>query len=69
MKQKANILIELYASDVTNGLDHGHDHGHDHDFAFSKSNMEFAISQPKMSDCHEMKSKHINWALGLNMTN
>ena len=27
--------------------------------------MEFAISQPKISDCHETKSKHIDWSLGL----
>ena len=27
--------------------------------------MEFAISQPKWSDCHETKSKHINWTVGL----
>ena len=32
---------------------------------FSKSNMEFAISQPKWSDCHEMKSKYIDWTLRL----
>ena len=27
--------------------------------------MEFAISQPKWSNCHETKSKHINWISGL----
>ena len=27
--------------------------------------MEFPISQPKWSDCHETKSKHIDWTLGL----
>ena len=27
--------------------------------------MEFAISQPKLSDCHETNSKHIDWTLGL----
>ena len=29
--------------------------------------MEFAISQPKWSDCHRIKSKHIDWKLGLNV--
>ena len=91
----------------------GFDLGHDLDLEFSRSNIEFAISQPKMvrlprnekqtyrlnsraqmwpsgltlamtltlnfqgqiwnflylsqkwSDCHETKSKHIDWTLGL----
>ena len=66
----------------------GFDFGHDLDLQFSRSNIEFAISQPKMvrlprnekqtyrlnsrpqmwpmgSDCHETKSKHIDWTLGL----
>ena len=110
MKQKASILIELKASNVTNGFDLGHDLIN---LEFSRSNMEFAISQPKMvrlpwnkkqtywlksrpqmwpmgltlamtltlnlqgqiwdllyltqkwSDCHEIKSKYIDWTLGL----
>ena len=41
------------------------DLGHDLDLEFSRSNTEFAISQPKWSDCHETKSKHIDWTLGL----
>ena len=45
MKQKANISIELWAS---NGII-GFDLSHDHDLDFSRSNMEFAISQPKMT--------------------
>ena len=43
----------------------GFDLGHDLDLKFSRSNIEFAISQPKWSDCHETKSKHIDWTLGL----
>ena len=43
-KQKANILIELQGSNVTIGFDLGHDL----DLEFSRSNIEFAISQPKM---------------------
>ena len=109
MKRKANISIEFWASNVTVGFDLGHDL----DLQFSRSNMEFAISQPKMvrlprnekqtyclkprpqmwplgltlamtltlnfqgqiwnllylsqkwSDCREMKSKHIDWILGI----
>ena len=38
-----------------------YDLGHDLDLEFSRSNIEFPISQPKMSDCHETKSKHIDW--------
>ena len=37
----------------------------DLDLDFSRSNIEFAISQPKWSHCHETKSKHIDWTLGL----
>ena len=37
----------------------------DLDFEFSRSNMEFAISQSKWPDCHEKKSKRIDWTLGL----
>ena len=44
MKQKANISIELWAWNVTIRFDLGHDF----DYEFSGSNLEFAISQPKM---------------------
>ena len=44
MKRKANISIELYGSNVTIGFDLGHDL----DLEFSRSNMKFVISQPKM---------------------
>ena len=44
-KQKANILIEIYASDATIGFDLGLAL----DLEFSRSNMEFAISQPTMA--------------------
>ena len=40
MKRKANILIELWASNVTIMFDI--------DLEFSRSNMEFGISQPKV---------------------
>ena len=40
----------------------GFDLGHDLDLEFSRSNMEFPISEP---DCHETKRKHIDWTLGL----
>ena len=43
-KRKTNISIELKTSNVTIGFDLGHDL----DLEFSRSNMEFAISQPKM---------------------
>ena len=43
-ERKANISIELYGSNVTIGFDLGHDL----DLEFSRSNIEFAISQPKM---------------------
>ena len=41
------------------------DLGHDLDHEFSRSDMEFAITQSKWSDCHETKSKHIDITLGL----
>ena len=44
MKWKANIWIKLWASNVTNGFDLRHDI----DLEFSRSDIEFAISQPKM---------------------
>ena len=43
-KRKANISIELKASNVTMGFDLGHDL----DLEFSRSNMQFAISQSKV---------------------
>ena len=43
MKWKANISPEHQASNMTIWFDLGHDHG----LEFSRSNMEFAISQPK----------------------
>ena len=60
-KRRANISIELWGSNMTIGFDLGHDL----DLEFSRSNIEFAISQSKMCDCHEMKSKHIDWTQGL----
>ena len=43
-KPKANLSIEILAPFVTIGFDLGEDH----DFELSRSNMEFAISQPKV---------------------
>ena len=44
----------------------GFDLGHDLDLEFSRSKIEFAIYlSQKWSDCHETKSKHIDWTLGL----
>ena len=43
-KRKANISIDLKTSNVTIGFDLGHDL----DLSFSRSNVELAISQPKM---------------------
>ena len=42
-KQKSNISIELQASNVTIRFDFGHDL----DLEFSRSNMEFSISEPR----------------------
>ena len=39
--------------------------GHDLNLDFSRSNIEFTISQPKWSDCHKTKSNHIDWTLAL----
>ena len=39
--------------------------GHDLDLESSRSNTGFAISQLKWSNCHETKSKHIDWTQGL----
>ena len=44
----------------------GFDLGHDLDLEFSRSNIEFAISQPKMVRLpRNEKSKHIDWTLEL----
>ena len=61
MKRKANIPIELKASNVTIRFDLGHQL----DLEFSRSTIEFAFSQPKRSDYHETKSKRIEWIPGL----
>ena len=60
-KRKANILIELLASNVTIRFDLGHDL----DLEFSRSNMEFAISKPEIIWLPRTKSKHIDWTPGL----
>ena len=69
-KQNANILIEIWASNVTIRFDLGHDL----DLEFSRSNMELAISQPKMVRLpwNEKQTYRLNfrpqmWPLGLTM--
>ena len=69
-KQNANISIELWASNVTIRFDLGHDL----DLEFSRSNMELAISQPKMArlPSNEKQTYRLNfrpqmWPLGLTM--
>ena len=71
MKRKANISIELKASNVTMGFDLGHDL----DLGVSRSNMEFAISQPKMvrlsrneKQTHRLNSRPQMWPMGLTLT-
>ena len=53
-KQKANILIELLASNVTRGLDL--------DLGFSRSNMEFTILWPKIVQLpgNKRQTYHLN---------
>ena len=51
-KQKANISIDLKASNVTIGFYLGHDLH----LQFSSSSIEFAISRPKWSDSHRRKA-------------
>ena len=59
MKQKANISIELYAPNVTIGFELGYDL----DYEFSRSNLEFAISQPKIVwlPQNEKYAYRMNW--------
>ena len=71
MKQKANISIELWGSDVIIGFDLGHDL----DLEFSRSNIEFAISQPKMvwlprneKQTYRLNSRPQRWPMGLTLT-
>ena len=62
MKQKANISIELEASNVTIRFDLGHEL----DLDFSRSSMEFAISQPrKVRLPWNEKPTYIEWIPGL----
>ena len=70
-KQKGNILIELLGSNVSIGFDLGHDL----DLEFSRSNMEFPISQPKVvwlprneKQTYRLKSRPQMWPMGLNLT-
>ena len=56
MKRKANTSIELKASNVTIGFDLGHDL----DLEVSRSNMEFAISQPKMVQLPQNEKTNIS---------
>ena len=70
MKQKANISIELKASNVTIGFDLGHDL----DLEFSRSNMELAISQPKVvrllrnkKQTYRLNPRPQMWPMGLTL--
>ena len=56
-KRKANISIELLGSNVTIGFDLGHDL----DLEFSRSNIKFAISQPKLVPLP--RNEHITYRL------
>ena len=58
-KWKANILIEPCASNMIIEFDLGHDLN----YAFSRSNLEFAISQPKMVwlPQNEKYAYRMNW--------
>ena len=60
-KWKASISIELKASNMTIGFDLGHDL----DLEFSRSNMEFPISQPKMVwlPWNEKQTYQLNFSL------
>ena len=69
-KQKANISIDLKTSNVTIGFDLGHDI----DLEYSRSNMELAISLPKMvrlprneKQTHRLTSRPQMWPLDLTL--
>ena len=69
-KQKANTLIELWASNVTIWFDLGHDL----DLELSRSNMKFAISRPKMfrlpgnkKQTYRLKLKTSNVTIGCDL--
>ena len=71
MKRKANISIELYGSNVTIGLTLAMTLT----LNFSRSNIEFAISQPKMvrlprneKQTYRLNSRPQMWPMGLNLT-
>ena len=70
-KRKANIPNEHKASNVSIGFDFGHDLDHE----FSRSNMLFAISQPKVArlsgnekQIYQLNSRPQMWPMGLTMT-
>ena len=70
-KRKANISIDLKTSNVTIGFDLGHDL----DLEFSSSNMELAISLPKMvqlprneKQTHWLNSRPQIWPSDLTLT-
>ena len=70
-KQKANISIEPYGSNETIGFDLDHDL----DLNFSRWNIEFAISQPKMvrlprneKQTYRLNSRAQMWPSGLTLT-
>ena len=70
IKRKAKLSIELQAADVTIRCDPGHDH----DLEFSRSNMEFAISQSKVvrlprneKQTYRLNSRPQMWPMGLTL--
>ena len=70
MKQKANILIEFDASNVTIRFDLDYDLH----LAFSRSNIEFSISQPKVvwlpqnkKQTYQLNSRPQMWPMGFNL--
>ena len=70
-EKQTNILIELWASNVTISFDHGHDH----DLGFSRSNVEFAMYHPKMvrlprnkKQTYRLNSRPQMWPSGMTLT-
>ena len=70
-KRKANISIDLQTSNMTIGFELGHDL----DLEFSRSNIEFAISLPKMvqllgneKQTHRLNSRPQMWPSDLTLT-
>ena len=61
-KQKANISIELYASNVIIKFDLGHDL----DYEFKGQIWNLPYLTQRWFDCNKMKSTHVEWTKGRN---